>query len=165
MRMTMLLALVIWPTTIFAQSTIRDPDYLCAADEVRCLEEDQHSHRGDPCSFVYIKRSAWFGFGERWHVYSSRGGPTLSLRDFEVSQYVHRRDGVRSTSFIADLLDGIGATELRLCDVEGHLQCVDREHRSQASCRRETFAIIAKWQRERMTPEELRNLHLLEMGR
>lgn len=157
MQMALLLAgLMVRPGNVMAQNSANEMRRFCVEDEERCLKDEYD--RFDSCMFVYIKQTAWFGLIDRWYVYSIRGGPTVSLLDFNNSVYIDRRDAVRATDNIARLLNEIGLRELRKCDVNSYLKCVDDQELNATICRQSTIDGVAKWEMERLTPEEVRDI-------
>ena len=156
-RMALILVgFVVSPGTVLAQMDPNESSRFCVADEVRCLTEEYYEF--DSCLFVYINQTAWFGMIDRWYVYSIRGGPTASLREFKNSVYIDRRDAARATDNVVRLLDEIGVGELRKCDVNFYLECVDGRELDLATCRQRTIDQVAKWESERLSPEEVRNI-------
>ncbi len=110
------------------------------------------------CLLVYSKRPAWFGLVRRWHVYSIRGGPTLSLREYTSLIWTDRIAAKRSAAYRGQMLDEIGADELRKCDVNSFLDCVERQKLEWSECQDRLAQEVALWQSRRLSHEELREL-------
>ena len=152
----MFVGLVVRPGTALSQVDPNEIGRFCGEDEVRCLREEYDKF--DSCLFVYIKQTSWFGMIDRWYVYSIRGGPTVSLRDFMNAVYIDRRDAARATDYLGRLLDEIGVRELRRCDVNFYLECVDGQELDSTTCQQRTNDGVGKWESERLSPDEVRNI-------
>lgn len=158
MRIVLLLSIcVMWSHAVPANQV--DPELMrtiCADDDMLCLELDYWAL--SPCLFVYSKQPALFGMVDRWYVYSIRGGPTLSLRGFEDLIWGGRRRVARAAAHTSELLDRIGATELRKCDVSRFTRCVHDEQIDWTICQQRLAIELAYWKSTRLSTEELREL-------